>query len=197
MREDEIIIESVKLLAWLILAVIFYLWPYQKLRAFRLEQDMRSIRDDLWDYMYQKGHGFKDPAYLDMRLCFNGFIRLAKHKQVGCWYATSFIAGKWLSPPQVPTDFVAADAELKRKLTEAESQMRRRIFKFLFLESMLALVLYPVLGLIRLFSGRVLLTKCHSGKYIQRLQHHALCLGKMPLPKARMMLGLDPLKTGT
>jgi len=194
---EEAIVEGVKLLIWFILAVIFYMWPYQSLRADSLEQDMRSIRDDLWGYMDQRGRGFRDPAYLDMRLCFNGFIRLAKHKQVGGWYATSLIAGKWLSPPQVPTAFLDADAELKQKLTEAESQMRRRIFKFLFLEGILALVLYPMLWLIRLFGGRDSLTKWYSVKSIQRLQHRAFHLGKMPMFEARMMLGLDPFRVET
>lgn len=165
--------EAVKLLIILILAIIFYRWPYQKLRADALERDMRSIRDNLWNYMLQRGRGFSDPAYLDMRLCFNGFIRFARHQYVGSSYVVTSITGKWLSPPQVPTNFMGADAKLRQKLGDAESQMRRRVYKFLFLEGMFALVLYPVLWLIRLFTGRNPLTKWQNIKSIQRLQHHA------------------------
>lgn len=197
MNETEMATSKFFLL--LALSIIWYVWPYQRMRATALEQDLRAIRNNLWDYMLKRGRGFSNPAYLDIRLCFNGFIRMARSQKVGSWYVTSLITRKRLSPPQTPTDFKDADidAELKQKLSDAESQMRRRMFKFLFLEGILALVLHPIRWLIYLSTRRDPLTKWQNLESIERFQHHAFYLGKMPIPQARMVFGLDAYRFTT
>ena len=188
---------TIRFFIFLTLAVIFYAWPHRKLRAMAFEQDLRTIRNDLWDYMLQRGHGFNDPAYLDMRLCFNGFIRMTRHQKAGSWYVTILISRKWLSPPQLPTEFIPTDTALRQRLIEAESAMRRRVFKFLFLEGILALVLYPIRWLMYFSTRRDPFTKWQNLTSIKRFQHHAFYLGKMPIPQARLMLGLDKYRVGT
>lgn len=192
----EVEAEVVRSLMLLVLVIVFYMWPYQRMRAVSLERDLRTIRDDLWDYMNRCGRGFDDPAYLDMRLCFNGFIRLARNQRVGSWYVAGLIIGKWLSLPSVSTDFAVADKKLKQKLNEAESQMRRRVLKFLFLEGVFGLVLYPIKWLIYFSIRRDLLTKWQNFESIELLQRYAFCVGKMPIPQARMMFGIDVFKGG-
>ena len=84
--------------------------------------------------------------------------------------------------------------ELERKLHEVESQLRKRVFKFLYLEGLMAFVLYPFIWASCLLTRRNLLKAWQNAAHIQRLQHLAFAVGSLPIPEARLILGLDKLK---
>lgn len=55
---------------------VSYMWRRTRLRAFR--EDVFTMRDELFDYMYQHGLSYSMPQYQQMRDMFNGSIRLVQ-----------------------------------------------------------------------------------------------------------------------
>jgi len=54
-----------------------YMWRRTRLRSFR--EDLFTMRDELFDYMWQKGLSYDLPAYGEMRSLFNGSIRVIEY----------------------------------------------------------------------------------------------------------------------
>lgn len=61
------------------LAIIFFIWrsliARQQREAFRSK--IRTIRDELFDFMWKNGYDFNDPAYRSTRQTLNGLLRLS------------------------------------------------------------------------------------------------------------------------
>ena len=56
---------------------VWYIFMYKQTRADRLREDLFTIRDELFDYMWQHELSYDLPAYQRMRDFLNGGIRLA------------------------------------------------------------------------------------------------------------------------
>ena len=72
--ELGIIVKSILTLAVFVILVA-WLWPMQRMYLFR--QEMFAVRDELFDFAADDGISFEDPAYIQLRQLFNGFIRYA------------------------------------------------------------------------------------------------------------------------
>lgn len=134
------------------IGLIFYMWPYRRLRVAAYREDLFTIRDELWDYMHKHGEAFDVPAHRALRQAINGFIRLAP--SLG-WTTpiAAIITAKWSreaanSPLSQMIDEIE-DPQLKNCLLLAEWAMLRRTMKFSCLEGITGLVLWPVVWFVK------------------------------------------------
>jgi len=77
----------------LLIFLIFWVWPAQRIDLFR--QQMFAIRDELWDFAAEDKISFDDPAYTLLRQLMNGFIRYA-HNLTLYRILLSFIQWKYV-----------------------------------------------------------------------------------------------------
>jgi len=77
------------------ISVLLGLWfgPIATLRRDNYRSDIRALRDDLFDYMWQHGHAYDTSAYVQVRQTLNGMLRwsnvvdAAKFIASLCWVA--------------------------------------------------------------------------------------------------------------
>jgi len=151
MTETEL--AAYRFLIFLAIGIYLYVRPYKLLRIAAYREDLFTIRDELWDYMNQRGFDFKEPAYRGLRHMMNGFIRLAPQLN---WTTpiAALLSAKWRRVPAQPRlfDLIAAvdDPELKKRLRSAELQVIRRTIRLFYLESVLGILVWPLLWARRL-----------------------------------------------
>ena len=141
---DEGEAAAVRFFVFCALGILWYAWPYRRLRVAVYREDLFSIRDELWDYM-NKRKSFDDPAYRAMRQLLNGLIRLAPRLYNG-GLVLALLRKKTHSHEGAPSVLIrlVEDPELKEYLLRVESAARHRTFEFLCLEGLSALICRPV-----------------------------------------------------
>ncbi|HQU43220.1 MAG TPA: hypothetical protein PK867_10430, partial [Pirellulales bacterium] len=72
--------------------VVFYRLLFVPLRIDDFRGDIRTIRDDLFDFMWRNGYDFNEPAYVETRQTLNGLLRSARHLSLisFLWHAFHF-----------------------------------------------------------------------------------------------------------
>lgn len=175
----------------LALVGLWYLLVYLPRCREELEYDLRNLRDDLFDFMWQNHLSYEISAYRKMRLCLNGFIRLASTGTLSgisiALRAPSLRPRPLIQLMHIPT--ADLDPKLLGKLQKVQSQLRRRVFSYLYLEGLLAVPFYPLLWSVRLLTRINLRERWQNGKHLQQLQGLALYFGELPPYLARRIFG--------
>jgi hypothetical protein len=126
------------------LAAVVALWlgPFASLRRDNFRSDIRRIRDDLFDYMWENGLDFENKAYRDTRQLLNGMLRASTWLAPAKLLVALFFY-KWYEVEGEPT-FTSYDncsAELKSKLLGAAANAITRMIIFLFAEGTFGVLL--------------------------------------------------------
>ncbi len=74
MMDEYVIIECAISLG--VLAYVLF-WQIARLRRDNFRADIRRLRDDLFDFMWENGYDFSTPAYVEARQTLNGMLRIS------------------------------------------------------------------------------------------------------------------------
>src|SRR4051812_10181026 len=77
------IIPTVQFGLALVFLLLCYKFMYQQTRLDRFREDLFTIRDELFDYIWKNGLGYNLPAYRAMRSMLNGLILFANKFGLG------------------------------------------------------------------------------------------------------------------
>jgi hypothetical protein len=130
-------------------AVFAWLLFYQAgiMRRDRFRSDIRRIRNNLFDFMWENGFDFKDPAYVATRQAMNGVLRLSSTLS-SVKYFVAFCIHYDDEPIEHPK---SKDPRIQRELDEAMRQVVQRLLVFLFLEGTAGLIVRCTNMLLKLF----------------------------------------------
>jgi hypothetical protein len=122
----------------IVIIAVLWLCPLASLRRDNFRTDVRIIRDDLFDFMWENGFSFDTPAYRDARQFLNGLLRAST-----CMSPTTFILGLWyciwyrLGTDEEFIDYSNCPAKLAQKLEQATDRGMNRFQVLLFREGLL------------------------------------------------------------
>lgn len=124
------------------LGVLFFVYHYmyKQTRFDHFREDIFTMRDELFDYMWQHNVSYQLPAYELMRDFLNGLIRLDER----IFIAVIFFARFSHPSRQTPSLFVAIneipDPEVRKHFTKVKSRVFHRIITHLLLFRLLSFV---------------------------------------------------------
>lgn len=135
----------------------FYRWLFVPLRIDDFRYDIRSIRDDLFDFMWHSGFDFAEPAYVETHQTLNGLLRSAPHLSLisFLWHAFHFRDYTFIAEPARKT---LAAGPLRDKLDSAIRLAITRMLCLIFLEGIVGVPL------------RLALRVLHAAWLVRRLQ---------------------------
>ena len=134
------------------LAILLFVWLFvlDRLRRDDFRSELRRIRDELFDFMWENGFDYQTPAYLETRQLLNGMIRVSHY----------------LTPPNVIVSTVVlltdkepdwkngktselVDVRLSTQINKAQNEAIGAFITFLFLGGLLGLVINLIVLLLR------------------------------------------------
>ena len=123
-----------------------YLGVYRRTSVDRYREDLFTLRDDLFDYMWKNGISFDLPAYRLLRQLLNGAIRAAG--TVTPWSFIAFavvVAREKLSEDRLSLALQQVDDdEVRTHLTTVHEQFAARFVTFLFAEGFIGVLVKSI-----------------------------------------------------
>lgn len=125
------------------IVVLMWLWfvPLAALRRDNYRADIRRLRDELFDFMWQNGYAFDTPAYSEARRIFNGMLRWSNFIDaiklfVGIYFASkSNDVGSHLED-----ELKACEPPLRENIERTLHRATSRTLHFIFLEGLTGIV---------------------------------------------------------
>jgi hypothetical protein len=121
-------------------------------RRDRFRNQIRMLRDDLFDFMWKHGYEFSSPAYRETRQLLNGLLRLSNVWGPVSFLGSAVIAHSHPIDRQTPFDRLA-DGELKRELTTVRTAAIALLLDLLFRQGTLGFLVRAILGTFLVFRG--------------------------------------------
>lgn len=108
-------------------------YMYRRTRAARCREALFTLRDDLFDYMWQNGLSYDLPAYRLMRTFLNGAIRVVGEVSPLAFLAVVFAIGRRMPEGDGLSEAIEAveDERTREHLKEVRSNCVREMLVFL------------------------------------------------------------------
>lgn len=155
--EDMFFSERIQLTISLLVLAWGYFHVYGQMRQDRFREDIFTMRDDLFDYMWKNGLSYDLSAYRIMRDLLNGVIRFGPWLNVPHLAVLKrFARARSMTGGRVELEEAIKSLEsdeLRTHLKEVLKNLRTRIDRFVYRESLTGLVLMPLLALVSRFSS--------------------------------------------
>lgn len=126
------------------LAPLAAIWfgPMAALRRDNFRADIRKIRDELFDFMWQNGYSYEEQAYRDTRQVLNGMLRASNWLTPSRFFMGMFyLAWYKVESRERRIDYGRCPPQLKEALERASSAALERMIKFLYREGLFGLLL--------------------------------------------------------
>ena len=124
-----------------------YAYMYRKTHIDRFREDMFTVRDKLFDYIWQHGLSYDLPAYRLTRDTLNGAIRVADRISIPLFVFLCFHRERHNGKGNALADAIS-DIEndtVRAHFEEVRDQVGARLLKYLFLEGPQWLVFKPII----------------------------------------------------
>ncbi len=126
---------------------------YKRVRLDAFRETLFTIRDDLFDYMWQHRLSYEEPAYGLLRSSLNGMIRAADEGSFNLLIVISTIRAHF--DPRVPSRVSAAiaavrDPETRQHFEEVQKRIAGLAFRHIWLEGPLSFVILPAVMIYKL-----------------------------------------------
>ena len=127
------------------LLLLGYGYMYRRTRADRFREDLFTMRDDRFDYMWQNGISYELPAYQLMRKILNGMIRCADGVDLLPLLVFAYVTRDQHRPDRLSNAIQEIeDTAVRDNFIAARQKMRERIVDHFFLEGPQWIVFKPV-----------------------------------------------------
>lgn len=170
---------------------VWYGFMYKRTRTDRLREDLFTIRDELFDFMWRHGLSYDLPAYQQMRDFLNGGIRFAdKLNLVPLWLVAHLARGmhphKEFSLPKAIEEI--EDPETKAYFEKVYRTVGRRLYRCVFLEG----PYWPLFKPVQIIRRVKHLTPVRDKPEIQAMSEDLMRWGMRKSPEALAILGSGP-----
>ena len=109
----------------IIVVAAVYFGPLTWLRRDRFRTDIRAIRDELFDFIIDRGLNFSDPAYQDTRRTLNAIIRYSDRFGIYAFLVVVATPSDRAAPPQPVAE--TSSPELRKKIADVRARTARRL----------------------------------------------------------------------
>ena len=192
-------LDRIEIVQFLLIAGLLSFWYYQmytRTRCDRFREDLFTIRDKLFDYMWQHDLPYDLPAYQLIRDSLNGMIRTARVARFGVLMPLLFMSlrRQYPSPVRQAIEEIQGSG-IKQDFMQVYSEVGRRVLKYLFLEGSSWLVFKPIDICLRLsfVEKRRPQTKSRVETLRESLDHKFVALGKPHSTEARTLAEFAPV----
>ena len=121
-----------------------YHYMYKRTRLDQLREDIFTMRDELFDYMWQHNVSYQLPAYQLMRNLLNGLIRFADKLSLPAVFLLAYFSHPSRQTPALHAAIEEIpDPEVRNHFIKVNSRVFHRIVTHLLLEGPLWLVFKP------------------------------------------------------
>lgn len=132
-----------------LLSVIFvwlgYAFMYRRTRTDQLREDLFTMRDDLFDYMWQNHVNYDLRAYQQMRDMMNGAIRIADQLSFVPFAVLAFRMRNVQMKPQVSISISEIEErELREHFEQVYFNLGHRLWQHFFLEGPQWIIFKPI-----------------------------------------------------
>lgn len=170
---------------------VWYVFMYKRTRADRFREDLFTIRDELFDYMWQHGLSYDLPAYRQMRDMLNGGIRFSEQLNLMPVLLVSYLvrdvdSNKEFSLKKALKEI--DDPETRAYFAEVYHKVGSRLFRRVLLEGPPWLLFKPVQLALRFNVLRHVRESAQEGPRVQAMNDELMRWGKKKSPEARAIL---------
>ncbi|MBU1700297.1 MAG: hypothetical protein KJ970_03635 [Candidatus Eisenbacteria bacterium] len=199
-------VQVIQFFLWVGVAWFAYSFLYRRTRVDDFREDIFTIRDQLFDYMWQHGLPYELPAYQQMRDSLNGMIRTAHMLNVAEFFLFAFFYRRGPRRHQL-LEVIGEikDPEVRKEFLRVYQVVQHRLVRFLFLEGVQATVFWPIIYLSRL-KGEVdncsperstiwREAKRRVSEIADLLTNDMVYLGKSGSPQAQRLRQMAPIRS--
>lgn len=183
--------QIIQLTAALGLLFFAYSFMYVRTRLDNFREDLFTLRDELFDYMWKNNLPYSMPAYTALRDALNGNIRLARKTWLFSLWLTLFLSRdseiRILDEHHTPIEEEIEripDAATRSYCRNVYHRMGSRVLNYMFLEG----PAYPFAILIRLYLRRKGIAEAQRKMGFHVMADEAAQLGKEDSQEARQLL---------
>ncbi len=137
-------------------ALVFLYFPFARLRREEFRTDIRTLRDELFDFMWKNGYDFNSVPYRATRQALNGMIRMSNTLNP-FMFASSAARFNELKKhgyrESSPLDAVASDPKIQEKILEIRQRAINRVLHFVFKEGLSGAIIWAVLHAATVFAA--------------------------------------------
>ena len=131
-------------------ALAVYLFFYRRTRTDSFREDMFTIRDEMFDYMWKNQLSFDTPAYKLLRSSLNSAILIGDQLNIVIFYQTAKTMAELPENSELPKSIeMIEDPKHRDYFIKVMERIAERIMKFLFMEGfpgILLGVIFVVVG---------------------------------------------------
>jgi len=170
---------------------VWYVVMYKRTRADRLREDLFTIRDELFDYMWQHGLSYDLPAYQQMRDLLNGGIRFSEQLNLIPVLLVAYLVHrvrphKEFSLPKAIKEI--DDPETRGYFEEVYYKVGSRLYRRVLLEGLYWPLFKPVQLALRLNVLRHIRESVQERPQVQAINDELTRWGRTKSPEARTIL---------
>src|SRR5687767_3252255 len=103
-----------------------YGYMYRRTKVDRFREDIFSLRDELFDYMWRHNLSYSHPAYQNMRTALNGAVRFSDHWSLPVFLVMAYYVRRTPSQPHVLSETIQT---LERGHREYFEALRERVWR--------------------------------------------------------------------
>jgi hypothetical protein len=129
----------------LVLIGAVYVFLIRRQSAEKCRSEIRTLRDELFDFMLRNKHDFSHPAYIEARQAMNGLLRLTNSlNSIGCLYLMVTSQPKKAAFESLPK------AELREAIQHSLSRSVRAYYRYTFFTGVTGILMNTVYYVLRL-----------------------------------------------
>ena len=169
-------------------AIALYMIFYRRTRADSFREDMFTIRDEMFDYLWQNNLSFESPFYMLLRDSLNGAIRVGDQLNILVVVQTV----RKMAARGENGRFSESISEVKDPVHRAyfekvQERIALRITKYLFLEGFAGLFFKPILALAGSLEYIIKLKERWALRPAQKYTYELAAFGRYDSPEGRAM----------
>jgi hypothetical protein len=108
------------------------LWGFSAIRRDNFRSDIRALRDELFDFMWENKLQYDSSEYVETRQTLNGMMQISRTMTAGKFFVLCILHGMYDTPEMEKS--VSSNPLLSKKVVQIKARAVHRMLTFLFLE---------------------------------------------------------------
>jgi hypothetical protein len=169
-------------------AIALYMIFYRRTRADSFREDMFTIRDEMFDYLWQNNLSFESPSYMLLRDSLNGAIRVGDQLNILVFVQTvGEVVARGENRRLSETISEVRDPIHRAYFEKVQERIALRIMKYLFLEGLAGLLFNPILAIAGSLEYISKLKERWALRPAQKCTYELAAFGRFDSPEGRAM----------
>ena len=114
-----------------------YAYMYRRTKVDRFREDIFTMRDELFDYMWRQHIKFSNPGYIMMRATLNGAIGSSNYLTLPVFFLVAYHVKRTAGRDVLGESFRSLESEHRAFFEGLRGRVWKRLLTFVFLEGLL------------------------------------------------------------